>query len=81
MMTRNLCRDFEYNLARNVKPNPKAYEVGRLPSIWKHAHITPIHNKGWKLFQEIIIRSVLISDRENDGVCNQRFTCDSHDGS
>ena len=25
MMTRNLCRDFEYNLARNVKQNPKAF--------------------------------------------------------
>ena len=25
MMTRNLCRDFEYNLARNMKHNPKAF--------------------------------------------------------
>jgi len=25
MMTRNLCRDFEYNLARNVKQNSKAF--------------------------------------------------------
>jgi len=25
MMARNLCRDFEYNLARNVKQNPKAF--------------------------------------------------------
>ena len=25
MMTINLCRDFEYNLARNVKQNPKAF--------------------------------------------------------
>ena len=25
MMTRILCRDFEYNLARNVKQNPKAF--------------------------------------------------------
>ncbi|KAK2160569.1 hypothetical protein LSH36_130g02045 [Paralvinella palmiformis] len=25
IMTRNLCRDFEYSLARNVKQNPKAF--------------------------------------------------------
>ena len=25
MTTRNLCRDFEYNLARNAKQNPKAF--------------------------------------------------------